>query len=194
MENVYNQFYGAVFEANTMDIDDVGSVLQIIGYYNRYTTRASSSLPRIVGDQLVKTKSVVIDGSDNHATLSFSYGDTATNWGVIKSSAGVSGNYNGIFIAANDNTSGDQANTSLPSWAMDIGGIDNIKYRGDADSITFLRRSAGGTWVPLVRIKNNGDVKLIIPGKGIIMTNTAGNVTKRVRLNDIGDGLIFENE
>lgn len=38
-----------------------------------------------------------------------------------------------------------------------------------------------------------GDVTLIKAGDGIILTNAAGTVTKRVRLNDLGDGLLFED-
>ena len=30
-------------------------------------------------------------------------------------------------------------------------------------------------------------------GKGIVLTNAAGDVTKRIRLNDLGDGLIIED-
>jgi hypothetical protein len=45
-----------------------------------------------------------------------------------------------------------------------------------------------------VLVKTGGDVKFLIAGKGLIMTNAAGTVTKRVRLNDAGDGLIYEAE
>ena len=38
-----------------------------------------------------------------------------------------------------------------------------------------------------------GDFTLKTAGKGVVLTNAAGTVTKRVRLNDAGDGLIFEN-
>jgi hypothetical protein len=37
-----------------------------------------------------------------------------------------------------------------------------------------------------------GDFQALLKGKGIVLTNAAGDVTKRVRLNDAGDGLIFE--
>jgi len=37
-----------------------------------------------------------------------------------------------------------------------------------------------------------GDLFAVTAGKGIILKNAAGTVTKRVRLNDAGDGLIFE--
>jgi hypothetical protein len=38
-----------------------------------------------------------------------------------------------------------------------------------------------------------GDIKVATLAKGVILTNAAGTLTKRVRLNDTGDGLIFEN-
>ena len=42
-------------------------------------------------------------------------------------------------------------------------------------------------------IFTNGDSTLSIKGKGIVMTKAAGTVTKRVRLDDSGTGLIFED-
>jgi len=38
------------------------------------------------------------------------------------------------------------------------------------------------------------DLKSAFDGAGIVLTNAAGTVTKRVRLNDAGDGLIYEAE
>jgi purine-nucleoside phosphorylase len=38
-----------------------------------------------------------------------------------------------------------------------------------------------------------GDLTLLVSTKGIVMTNAAGTITKRVRLNNTGDGLIFED-
>jgi len=40
----------------------------------------------------------------------------------------------------------------------------------------------------------SGDFKSTIAGKGIVLVNAAGTVTKRVRLNDAGDGLLYEAE
>lgn len=50
-----------------------------------------------------------------------------------------------------------------------------------------------GTFTIAFEILNTLDVKVNASGKGVILTNAAGTVTKRVRLNDAGDGLIFEN-
>lgn len=38
-----------------------------------------------------------------------------------------------------------------------------------------------------------GNLVLGTAGKGVVLKNAAGTVTKRVRLNDAGDGLVFEN-
>jgi len=40
---------------------------------------------------------------------------------------------------------------------------------------------------------NVGDFVAAAAGKGVVLKNSAGSITKRVRLNDTGDGLIFEN-
>ena len=40
---------------------------------------------------------------------------------------------------------------------------------------------------------SGGDIKVTNAAKGIILTNAAGTITKRVRLNNAGNGLIFEN-
>ena len=41
--------------------------------------------------------------------------------------------------------------------------------------------------------ETSGDIKAITASKGVILTNAAGTVTKRVRLNDLGDGVIIED-
>lgn len=38
-----------------------------------------------------------------------------------------------------------------------------------------------------------GDVEFLTAAKGVILRNAAGTVVKRARLNDAGDGWIFEN-
>ncbi len=41
--------------------------------------------------------------------------------------------------------------------------------------------------------EDDGDLKLFTSGKGVVLTNAGGTVTKRVRLNDAGNGLIYED-
>ena len=42
-------------------------------------------------------------------------------------------------------------------------------------------------------LETSGDFTAGVAGKGVVLTNAAGTVTKRVRLNDIGDGFIYED-
>ncbi len=43
------------------------------------------------------------------------------------------------------------------------------------------------------KMVSGGDFQVAWPAKGIVLTNAAGTITKRVRLNDTGTGLIFED-
>lgn len=45
----------------------------------------------------------------------------------------------------------------------------------------------------LTNFFTQSDITILMKGKGIVMTNAAGTVTKRVRLNNAGNGFIFEN-
>jgi hypothetical protein len=55
--------------------------------------------------------------------------------------------------------------------------------------------SIGSTSIdPAAKLQvTGGDIKIATSSKGVIMTNAAGTITKRVRLNDTGDGFVFEN-
>ena len=64
------------------------------------------------------------------------------------------------------------------------------EYRDLLDKLQRFFTSARKYWLAVI---TNMDVKIESPGKGIIMTNAAGTVTKRVRLNDAGNGFIFED-
>ncbi len=43
------------------------------------------------------------------------------------------------------------------------------------------------------KFSTKGDMKALTSGKGVILTNAAGTVTKRAKLNDAGDGWLFED-
>jgi hypothetical protein len=45
----------------------------------------------------------------------------------------------------------------------------------------------------LANFFTQNDITVLTKGKGIVLTNAAGTVTKRVRLNNAGDGLVFED-
>jgi len=79
-----------------------------------------------------------------------------------------------------------------------FGGVGVVKETAaDANSAgatVLYAHPSGGAVFEVVRATSGGDWKLLTNGKGIVIKNAAGTVTKRVRLNDIGDGLIFEAE
>jgi hypothetical protein len=58
--------------------------------------------------------------------------------------------------------------------------IDGATFHGDVEILGLA-----GYW---------GDIKIRTPGRGIVLSNSSDNVTKRVRLNDAGDGLTYEAE
>jgi hypothetical protein len=74
--------------------------------------------------------------------------DSATRGDTIRSAGGASGAYNGMVLMSNHINAADQANTTLPSWLVDIGGswADGTNFPpSTADSFTIARRAAGGT-------------------------------------------------
>jgi hypothetical protein len=62
----------------------------------------------------------------------------------------------------------------------------------------FWGQTGGGGYAKVFSLNrisfhiSNYDLTISTAGKGVVLTNAAGTVTKRVRLNDVGDGLIFE--
>jgi len=65
-------------------------------------------------------------------------------------------------------------------WVFEHLKLEDIKFSSDTDGSDI--------WF----MKSGGDFQVTVQGKGVVLTNAAGTVTKRVRLNDAGDGLIFE--
>ena len=67
----------------------------------------------------------------------------------------------------------------------------DIKFEGISGGVPYtgwqMDRVTG-----LIKIGVN-DFQIMTAGKGVVLTNATGTVTKRVRLNDAGNGLIFEN-
>jgi hypothetical protein len=81
-----------------------------------------------------------------------------TEGSIIGTNGGVSSNYNGLWIGVNETNMNIQADTTLPSWAVDIGGFDNITFQGTSDSFRVARKPAGGSYSEFMRITNNGNV------------------------------------
>jgi len=92
--------------------------------------------------------------------------------------------------------------TDNPIFSFNMNdGSGRYRFNMNSDVDIKLETNVGGSWNTALQINRVGrDVtlgtgNLIIntAGKGVVLTNAAGTVTKRVRLNDAGDGLIFEN-
>lgn len=65
-----------------------------------------------------------------------------------------------------------------------------IDHKNLLDKLQRFFMSARKYWIA---INTQNDVTIAKAGKGIVLTNAAGTITKRVRLNNTGDGLIYED-
>jgi len=154
------------------------------------------------GIKLTTTDFYVYDGTDPTFRLvastgniyaGFIYGmDTHTYLGIqddgvfffrdLRNSFGVRINQTTTALIEAYHTSGTATSLTISS---DGTGSVIISQDGGADTVATFN----GTGMDLAV----GDCEISTDGKGVIMTNAAGTVTKRVRLNDAGDGLIFED-
>lgn len=130
-------------------------------------------------------------GNSSLAKLQALVKDSATNTvlpalAVARKSTGTPAAGVGVQIdLVSDNAySGVSEYGSIAAVGTDLGNIS-----GDLVLKTMLNNSS----TEKLRIKSTGDAVLATAGKGVVMTNAAGTVTKRMRLNDAGDGLVFEN-
>jgi hypothetical protein len=77
---------------------------------------------------------------------------------------------------------------SLPEWpprvkeGLDSAGLEELYRWWQVFSSYFTSR-----------LDTAGDVTMSTPGKGIVLKNAAGTITKRVRLNDGGTGIVIED-
>ncbi|MDE2099622.1 MAG: hypothetical protein KGL39_20385 [Patescibacteria group bacterium] len=81
---------------------------------------------------------------------------------AIHSNGGSAANYNGLWLASNETSSstggGVQANASLSSWAVNIGGYNGITYSGTADTFGIFRKPAGGAYTSFLKIDSGNNV------------------------------------
>lgn len=75
---------------------------------------------------------------------------------LIRTNAGASSAYNGLWLAANVRTDGTAANQALASWAVDIGGFDQPLLGGDQFAV--FRRSPGGSYTRFMHIDAVGQL------------------------------------
>jgi hypothetical protein len=79
--------------------------------------------------------------------------------------------------------------TQIWHVAIDAAAVDDGLYaliNVNTGQVVYTLAPSGNATVKL------GDMVIGTAAKGVVMTNAAGTVTKRVRLNDAGNGLIFE--
>lgn len=100
---------------------------------------------------------VVIGPGNTDAIIKLN-ADSSGRGSLIRTNAGASGNYNGLWMASNTQTDSSQSNEILPSWAIDLGGFDNIGYPGSGDTFSILRRPPGGSFLRMMALDGAGNV------------------------------------
>lgn len=127
--------------------------------------------------------------------LTFDMDSTAGYVGInISPHAGSMLHVNGLSTFGDNFTTGTTINID-PFLDASYAGIyaeKNGAYQGmtfDVHDMIFRMDASSGVGLALT---NGGDAQILRNGRGIILNNAAGTLTKRVRLNDTGDGLIFE--
>jgi hypothetical protein len=108
---------------------------------------------------------------------------TGVNGIAIRGKTGTTNDFN--IRAADDNFA-----LVIPTGTRDI----SLPAATDATALSTGALWAAGGASFSKRIITGTDFKAITAGKGVVLTNAAGTVTKRVRLSDAGDGLVFEDE
>ena len=78
----------------------------------------------------------------------------------------------------------------LTSGGGGSGSLAAYAQFGDGSGYKLRWRNSANT--TLYDMYDTGNFQIAVAGKGVIMTNAAGTVTKLVRLNDAGNGLLFE--
>lgn len=119
----------------------------------------------------------------------------------IRAKAGASVTHR-LRVFYDTDTAGDATFSLTTSWATFSMPVDfSSAMDGDNFSLYGSDTSAPTdidiAWVAIRPyaddIYSKGDLTISTIGKGVVMTNAAGTVTKRVRLNDSGDGLLYED-
>ena len=104
------------------------------------------------------------------------------NGGAVKSTAGASSFYNGLFLDANSNSNASaQANTAVASWREAIGsGSAEWCNNGTGDAFCVGRVAAGGTFstpTTFLKISNSGAITPAPTRKGTFVCTAGGTIT-----------------
>lgn len=192
---VRNQFYGLIIEGCTRSVANSNDLTEFYGWYDATSTyntpTFTGALPLAVdfsADNLYTiapfkgTELTLI--SQNGAPILLNPSSSATKKALISTTTGTSGSYNGTTIKNNYSTV--QANTTLPSWFLDIGGAEVGNGIGVSDTLGIHRMAAGGsTWTNLFLGDSAGAWK-----PGTDNTQTLGTAAKRWSEVYAGNGTI----
>jgi hypothetical protein len=150
----HNQFFGLTIEACTRGVDNDNDLTEFYGWFSTAPYYSPSGRPLAVdisSSNLSITaplKGTQLTVTNDLNSLLLNPDEIITRQATIYSTSGGSASYNGTAVKNNTKIDGTQANTSLPSWFLDVGGTEVGNGNGVSDSVGILRKAAGSTsWV-----------------------------------------------
>ena len=200
--SIYNQFYGVFFQGNGnagtyLDIEGSGN--EILGVildgsgsgthlsFTKTTTQGNRvawltglDVSKIVDNHSSGAPNTLLGNTQYYGVPGAQYGITDP-LGALTFAYTATGTTGGIDIYLGNDTA-----TNLWRWEMQASATPTFTLRYGASVSTQWNRSGDLT-------QSTGDFIAAAAGKGVILHNAADNVTKRVRLNDAGDGLVYED-
>jgi len=177
----YSRFYGITIEACTRGVHNNNDLIEIYGIYSPgspyYSDTGQIPSVQISGQGATINSSVTgtyFSASDETACYILNPLKSSTRKAVILSTSGFSNSYNGTGIINNITPEGTQANTSLPSWFVDIGGTYPGSGIGASDTFAIHRRDAGAsTWDTQFYVVAGGYIKPVGGYKSVDGTSGA---------------------
>lgn len=170
---------------------------------DQFTITKDSSVP-------ISRAYLTIPSADNTWSASFFNGDAAEVGTripktkarlYIRAKAGASVTHR-IRVFSDVDTAGDSTFSLTTSWTTFSMPVD-FSAATDGDNFSLYGSDTSAptdidiAWIAIRPYADDlyslGDLTIDTDGKGVVMTNAAGTVTKRVRLNDAGNGLLYED-
>ena len=171
-----NQFIGVEFEGNTRDVDMVDGT---------DTSFVSGRIPgTVIGNFALR---IGPDAFKIGSPIEMQEAANPGRFSSISTTGGSSSNFNGLALSANQRIDGTQGNATLPSWRLDVGGLDGSTYPGTADTVTFFRRPAGGAYSKISQISVNGIVAKVFATASLPIGDTSMDGTILIEDAGVGD-------